>query len=154
MTKTFMIILAVLITASTFAQKKSSSDALEIRNACYNYIDAFYKGDTTLAYKSIHASLQKRGFFFSDKKNSYSEQLEMPFPALIELAKVWNKDGKRANEKSIRKVQIFEIADKIATAKVTAVWGIDYIQLAKLDNQWFIINVLWQSTPKALQKRQ
>jgi hypothetical protein len=150
MIRTFIIVLAILHTACAFAQKKPSLDAVAIHKACYNYIDAFYKGDTTLAYKSVHSSLQKRGFFFSDKTNSYSEQLEMPFPALIHLAKTWNKVGKRANEKSIRKVQIFEIADKIATAKVTAVWGIDYIQLAKFNNEWLIINVLWQSPPKSL----
>jgi hypothetical protein len=148
MSRTFLIIFGLLITTGTFAQKKVSSDADGIRQACFNYIDAFYKTDTTLAYQSVHPTLQKRGFLFNNKTNTYSEQLEMPFLALISLAKIWNKEGNRTNEKSPRKVKILEIADKIATAKVTAVWGFDYMQLAKLNGQWMIINVLWQSTPK------
>jgi hypothetical protein len=32
-------------------------------------------------------------------------------------------------------------------AKITAQWGIDYMQLAKFDGQWKILNIVWQSHP-------
>ncbi|MDB5242588.1 MAG: hypothetical protein JWP57_3213, partial [Spirosoma sp.] len=82
---------------------------------------------------------------------AYSRQLEMPCPALVRLAKIWNKDGKRTRPDSPRVVEVFEVADKTATAKVTAVWGIDYLHLVQENGRWMIVNVLWQSPPKSLQ---
>lgn len=142
-------LLVAFILPSAFDQSGPADDIADVRQACFNYIDAFYKADTTLAYQSVHPTLQKRGFSFDQKSGNYSMQLEMPFPALIRLAKTWNKDGKRANETSPRKIDVFEVADKTATAKVTAVWGIDYLHLMKDKGRWMIVNVLWQSPPKS-----
>jgi hypothetical protein len=126
----------------------SEQDKKAVEAACYDYIHAFYQADTTLAYRSVHSQVQKRGFWFNDKKNEYAKMGEMPFNRLIALAKVWNKDGKEANAQTPKKVEVFEVSDKTAVAKVTAVWGIDYMHLAKIDNKWYIMNVLWQSPPK------
>lgn len=147
----FATLLTCLVLTSAAAQTNPTDEVTGVRQACFNYIDTFYKADTTLAYQSIHPSLQKRGFSFDQKSGSYSKQLEMPFPALIRLAKTWNKDGKRANGQSPREVAVFEVADKTASAKVTAVWGIDYIHLMKENGRWMIVNVLWQSPPKSMQ---
>lgn len=147
----FATLLTCLALTSAAAQTNPTDEVTGVRQACFNYIDTFYKADTTLAYQSIHPSLQKRGFSFDQKSGSYSKQLEMPFPALIRLAKSWNKDGKRANGQSPREVAVFEVADKTASAKVTAVWGIDYIHLMKENGRWMIVNVLWQSPPKSMQ---
>lgn len=149
MKTTLIALLVSFALTSAFAQ--TADEVAGVRQACFNYIDAFYKADTALAYQSVHPTLQKRGFSFDQKTGSYSKQLEMPFPALIRLAKVWNKEGKRANADSPRKVDVFEVADKTATAKVTAVWGIDYLHLIKENDRWMIVNVLWQSPPKSLQ---
>ncbi|RIV17350.1 hypothetical protein DYU11_32190 [Fibrisoma montanum] len=151
MKKAIASVLLTVSTVSALAQTTPTDDVAGVKQACFNYIDTFYKADTTLAYQSIHPSLQKRGFSYSEKTSSYSKQLEMPFPALIRLASTWNKDGKRANADSPRVVDVFEVADKTATAKVTAVWGIDYIHLMKDNGRWMIVNVLWQSPPKSLQ---
>jgi Putative lumazine-binding len=39
------------------------------------------------------------------------------------------------------------VLDKTAAAKIVAFWGIDYMQLAKYDGQWKIVNILWQAHP-------
>jgi hypothetical protein len=44
-------------------------------------------------------------------------------------------------------VKVFDVADQTASAKVTAMWGIDYLQLAKYEGRWKIINILWQAHP-------
>ena len=46
-----------------------------------------------------------------------------------------------------KKITVFEVLDKIATAKVEAKWGIDYFHLAKINDKWMIVNVLWQDYP-------
>lgn len=128
--------------------QKTTTDIEGVKAACYDYINAFYKADTTLAYKSVHKSVRKTGFYFNEDKGHYSDQLEMPFDQLVALAKRWNGTGKRADENTARNVEIFEVSDKTAIAKVTAVWGIDYISLMKIEDKWMIVNVLWQSPPK------
>jgi hypothetical protein len=138
-------LLSLFICCCCHAQ--DTTDIAAVRQACFNYIDAFYKADTALAHASVHPTLQKRGFAYDKAKSAYSAQLEMPYPALMRLATTWNKDGSQANAQSPRSVHLFEVADKTATAKVTAAWGIDYLHLIKESGRWYIVNVLWQSPP-------
>ena len=72
----------------------------------------------------------------------------MPFDKLINLAKRWNVKGDRVNESSPQKVELLEVSDKIAVVKVTAVWGIDYLNMVNTAEGWKIINIVWQSKPK------
>ena len=146
MTKSFLA-LALLLAALTASAQSRADEEKAIAAACYDYIDAFYRADTTLAYRSVHPLLQKRGFAWSTKSGTYSKQLEMPFPALVKLARTWNASGRSANADSPREVKVLDVEDKTATAKVTAVWGIDYIHLVRENNRWMILNVLWQSLP-------
>lgn len=147
---------ALLLTtlARGYAQDNAAQELAAVRQACFDYIDTFYRADTALAYRSIHPSLQKRGFSYSPKAESYSGQLEMPFPALISLAKSWNREGNRANAQSPREAEVFEVSDKTASARVKAVWGIDYLHLVKENGTWYIVNVLWQSPPKSAHRPQ
>ena len=46
-----------------------------------------------------------------------------------------------------KKVEILDIGNSIASAKVSAWWGIDYILLAKQGDQWMIEQLLWEGPP-------
>lgn len=146
--KPLFLIIALALGAFLGNAQETAKDIEGVKAACYDYIDTFYKADTTLAYKSVHKSLRKTGFYFNEEKGKYSDQLEMPFDQLVGLAKRWNVNGDKADENSPKIVEIFEVSDKTALAKVTAVWGIDYISLMKMEDKWMIVNVLWQSPPK------
>lgn len=145
--RTLTIIFALLFVTHFSAQNKDTA-IKEVTQAAYNYINAFYKADTTLAYKSVHKDVRKVGWWFDEKKGTYSDNLEMPFDKLISLAKRWNSKGNRANSESVKNVVVLEVSDKIAVAKVTAVWGIDYLNMVKTDEGWKSINIVWQSKPK------
>ncbi len=131
----------------TNAQDKETA-IKEVTRTSYNYIDIFYKVDTTLAYQSIHKDLRKVGWWYDEKKKGYSDALEMPFDRLINLAKRWNVKGDQVTDSSPRKVELLEISDKISVTKVTAVWGIDYLNMVNTKDGWKIINIVWQSKPK------
>lgn len=145
--KTFSFLIVLLFTIQFSAQEKEQA-IKDVKQAAYNYIDTFYKADTTLAHKSVHKDLRKVGWWFDKKKDNYSNKSEMPFDKLIALAKRWNAKGNKANKKSIREVNILEVSDKIAVVKVTAVWGIDYLNMVKTKDGWKSINIIWQSRPK------
>jgi hypothetical protein len=71
--------------------------------------------------------------------------MPMTYEQLVKLAGSWNKDGKR--DTTIKEVDVLEVLDQTAVAKVTAMWGIDYMLLGKYDGKWKIVQILWQSHP-------
>ncbi len=119
------------------------NDRQLVEKAVLNYVDAFYLADTALAYKSVVGDLAKRGYY--KREGAYTE-LRMSFPQLTRMASRW-KENQNITPSSPRKVTIFEVLDKTASAKVEAIWGIDYLHLAKQHGEWKIVNVLWQSYP-------
>ena len=46
-----------------------------------------------------------------------------------------------------KKVEVLDIGNTIASAKVTAWWGIDYVLLSKQTDKWVIEQVLWEGPP-------
>ena len=44
-------------------------------------------------------------------------------------------------------MQVLDVLDVTASAKLTAKWGVDSMHLAKYGEQWKIVQVLWQSPP-------
>jgi len=138
----FILILAFGLTA--FAQ--TDDDRSAVKQACLDYVEAVYEVNPAKAERSVHPDLVKRGFFIKKGETVYSPHT-MTFTELVELAKNYNKKGQLAKD-AVKEVVVFDVSDQTASAKVTAVWGIDYIHLAKYDGKWKIINILWQTPPK------
>jgi hypothetical protein len=133
-----------LLAVSMTAQSKEDRDA--VRQAAMDYIESVYNVNPTLVERSIHPDLAKRGFFIKKGEAAYSPHL-MTYTQLVELAKNYNKDG-HVPKDAPKDVVVYEVSDQTASAKVTAVWGIDYLHIAKYDGKWMIINILWQTPPK------
>ena len=128
------------ITTPVWAQDEKKA----IERAILNYVEAFYEADTAKACESIATDLAKRGYY---QKGAEVVEAKMSFEQLIRLAKRW-KASQNITPESPKKITVFEVLDKIAAAKVEALWGIDYFHLAKVNGKWMIINVLWQDHPK------
>jgi len=143
--KTIGLLIFVLAFGMTaFAQTDEERSA--VKQACLDYVEAVYEVNPAKAERSVHPDLVKRGFFIKKGETVYSPHT-MTFTELVELAKNYNKKGQLAKD-AVKEVVVFDVADQTASAKVTAVWGIDYIHLAKYDGKWKIINILWQTPPK------
>jgi len=72
----------------------------------------------------------------------------MTYTQLLNLAASWNKFGNRTSETSPKEIEIYDVNTKTASAKLTAEWGVDYFHLSKVNDQWRIVNVIWQSMLK------
>ena len=138
----FILVLAFGLTV--FAQ--TDDDRSAVRQACLDYVEAVYEVNPAKAERSVHPDLVKRGFFIKKGETVYSPH-SMTFTELVELSKNYNKKGLLPKD-AVKEVVVFEVSDQTASAKVTAVWGIDYLHLAKYEGKWKIINILWQSPPK------
>ncbi len=121
-------------------------DRSAVHRAVLDYCEAFYEGKPEYLERSVHPELSKFGYYMREGKY---HGVGMTFPQAIELSKEWNEDGTKANEKTVKDVQILDLLDKTACAKLTAKWGIDYLLLAKVEGAWKIRQVLWQTHPPA-----
>ena len=85
----------------------------------------------------------KKGFWKGKDKTTYDFAGIMTFDQLVELAGKWNARGNNPKD-APKKIEIFDVQDQTASAKLTASWGTDYFQLGKFDGKWLIVNILWQ----------
>lgn len=141
-----VIIFLVVHSYNSYAQNANDKNAVE--TAINNYIDAFYNADTAKAYESVAKDLAKKGYFTS--KDGRSMEGKMTFEQLVRLAHRW-KYNQVITAETPRKITVFDVLDRIASAKVEAKWGIDYFHLAKIGSKWIIMNVLWQDYPSVSQ---
>jgi hypothetical protein len=147
MKRIFLTMLVFALAAATGqAQGSAASDKEAVRQAAMNYIDALYQAKPELIEKSVHPDLSKRGYFRKKGEQTFSNS-PMSYQQLYELAGRWNKDGKQPIDKAPKEVVVYEVLNQTASAKVTVLWGIDYMHLAKYDGTWKIVNILWQEPP-------
>jgi hypothetical protein len=132
------LLVLCFFTSLAFSQH---NDQKEIEAAILNYVNAFYEADTTKAYESIARDLAKKGYY-TNKEGAVMEA-KMSFEQLVSLAQRW-KSSQNITPETPKKVTVFDVLGKIASAKVEAKWGIDYFHLAKINGKWTIQHVLWQ----------
>ena len=123
----------------------AAADREAVRQAALDYVEGIYLTDASRIERSVHPLLTKRGFWRNTPTTPWSPQQTMTYEQLVKLAQTWNADKKR--DTSIKQVDIYEVLDQTASAKVTAFWGIDYLHLAKYGGRWQIINIVWQAHP-------
>ena len=117
-----------------------------VERAVLDYCEAVYEMKPELMERGVHPDVQKFGFYRPATDQPY-KQVPCTYDQLIHLSKVWNKDGK-FGPNARKEVQVFDVLDQTAAAKLVGEWGIDYFHLAKYDGQWKIVQVLWQSHPE------
>jgi hypothetical protein len=143
---TLIAALALTVALASPAPVQSAADKAAVHQAALDYLEAIYMVDPSRIERSVHPDLSKRGFWREPAKSVYEPQSTMTYAQLVALAGSWNKAGTR--DTTIKKVEVIDVLDQTATAKVTASWGIDHMQLAKYDGRWKIINIVWQAHPK------
>ncbi len=133
---------------NTATKISKSHDYKQVEAAILDYVEGLYLVDSNRIIKSVDSTLRKVGYWYHPKEKTYRDNLEMTYNQLVNLSATWNKSGKRVTKDSPKIIEIFDVNSKTASAKLTAAWGIDLFHLAKVNNQWKIVNVIWQSQPK------
>ena len=120
-----------------------SEDENQVRLVLENYIKSIYDADSTLVETIADSSLQKSGHYYSHQRKRWSYE-NMDFAGLQHTAATYNKKG-LLPDWAPAEIEIFEVKEKVASAKIKAIWGFDYVLLSKQDGQWIMDKVLWQS---------
>ena len=141
-----IIILFLVFTVSTIcAQSESDKEAIEA--TCMNYIEGFYEGKADKLKLALMPSLQKLGYW-QNKEGNFGEPITMTYEGALEYADDVLVNKKFAKPGAVKKVEVLDVLDFIAAAKVTAWWGYDYVLLSKKNGTWKIEEVLWQGPLK------
>ena len=119
-----------------------------IERACLDYIEGFYEGDTAKLIRSLKPSLYKFGYWQDKKTGKYAPDEFMTWRQALDYAKRVSEKKNFAKPGAPKKVEVLDIMNTIASAKVTAWWGVDYILLSKQDSTWMIEQVLWEGPLK------
>lgn len=138
------VLVAVGFSASTFSRTRMAEDREAIQKAALDYVEGIYNVQPERIERSVHTTLTKRGFYKKDANAPYVE-MPMTYDQLVNLARNWNKDGKRNT--TIKNVEVLDLLDQTAVVKITASWGIDHMLLGKYDGKWKINLIQWQSPP-------
>jgi hypothetical protein len=142
----FLLPLALngLLIAPLAAQNQA--DHRGVREAVLDYVEGVYEMKPERIARSVHPTLVKQGMVREGNASSYNGPIAMNYQQLHDLAATWNRDHRNADPDTAPKVvEVYDVQDATAIAKLTAVWGTDYFLLSKLDGKWMIMQVLWQT---------
>lgn len=140
----------VLIATPAAAQSSpTAADTAGVRAAVLDYVEAIYDAEPDRVARSVDPALAKTGFHRPRGAETYSRSL-MTYDELVETAETYNAAGRDYGHVP-RLIEVFDVLDQTASARLVAVWGIDYMLLARVDGAWKVTHVLWQShTPDTL----
>jgi hypothetical protein len=122
-------------------------DKSAVERAVLDYVEGIYDVKPELIERGVHPDLKKFGFWRPEKEDQFQPGSAMTFEQLKDLAAEYNQDG-RIKADAPKKVEVLDVMDKIASAKLTAQWGTDMFHLVKQDGKWRILQVVWQSPSK------
>jgi hypothetical protein len=130
----WMLLPLSLLPARTF------EDSLEIRKAVLDYAEGFYSGDVARMERALYPDINKvKPVKVSQTGNS--ALIYSTYSGLLEAT----RSGAGILEEGKRHISIdvLNINENMANAKLVSAKFNDYVQLVKIDNRWKIINALW-----------
>ena len=126
------------------AADEDESDA--IKKIALDYIEGWYAGDAARMERALQSELAKR-MVSTDAMTGRSLLNQMSAMTLVQRTR--EGIGKKIPEdRQLKEVTILDRFNNAAVVKVGASDWIDYLEVAKFNGEWKIINVLWELKPK------
>ncbi len=135
------LLLSALVVPLLLATEAPNSTPPEdpIHQAALDYVDGYYSGDADRVERGVHPSLQKvtvqRAPWGTDLLTGMDRQ------TLVEFARLGGEKKAEAERKI--EVEVLATSGNTATVRIDSAEFLDYAHVAKINDQWRIINVLW-----------
>jgi hypothetical protein len=124
------------------AQAQSAADSAAIRATALDYIEGWYESNGERMERSLHPELAKR-IVNTNPRNGRSVLGQQGALTLINNTKGRGGDETPADQRR-KDVRILDIFGNMASVRVDASTWVDYMQIAKWNGRWVIVNVLWE----------
>jgi len=140
-----VLLLSVLLPG--IARGQSSADSAAIRATALDYAEGWYEGNAERMARALHPELVKR-IVVRDTATGRTMVQGMGASVLVNSTR--HGYGKEtAKERQQKDVTVLDIFGNAASAKAVMADWVDYMQLARVDGRWVIVNVLWERKPKS-----
>ena len=136
--------LALLLTSVFCAKAQTNQDSELVTQACMNYIEGFYQGDTLKIKAALRPTLTKFGYYKNKQSGKFAEDGYMTYKQAIEYAAGVSAKKRFPKPDAPKIVKVLDISYHTAAAKITAWWGTDYLLLSREGDHWMIDQVLWE----------
>jgi hypothetical protein len=140
MKQTISLLTLLFVSFLSFAQ----TDKQQVERACLDYIEGFYEADTIKLLRSIKPELYKIGFYKRKGDTAYTYSMMTLGDALFYARKDIAENKRMGKKDSPKEVIILDVMKVTAVAKITALWGSDYLLLSKRNGRWMIEEVIWE----------
>jgi hypothetical protein len=121
----------------------SAEDLGAITAVASDYVEGWFDGDEARMRRCLHPDLVKRTIRYDPSSGDW--RLGRPADAAMMVA--WTRDGEGrttvAEERSFE-IVVEDVFRHIASVRVLSHPYMDYLHIAKLGDQWVIVNVLWE----------
>lgn len=139
----YFFISILLCSINQLVSGQSRQDSLAIKQAALDYIESQHTPNASRMERALHPRMVKRTFW-KDKATGKDYLRETNAESMILLAETYNKNKDKFPASPKKDVKFLDVSEKTASVKLIADEWIDYIHLAKLNDTWKIVNVLWQ----------
>lgn len=149
--KTTVCFLASLLWIPTLKAQTTPADpeAAAIRQTALDYIEGWYEGDAARMERAVHPELAKR-IVNTDPGTGRSQLGQQGAMTLVQATKA-GYGRKISVERRQKEVTILDRFQNAAVVKIVATDWIDYLEEAKFNGEWKIINVLWERKLETVQ---
>lgn len=138
---------ALTLALATRGAAQTAADTAGIRATAMDYIEGWYAGDAARMERALHPELVKR-VVTTDPQMGHSQLESIGAMTLVQRTR--RGGGSRTPAARQQKdYTLLDIFNNAAVAKIVASDWVDYLQLAKWNGRWLIVNVLWEYKPKA-----
>ena len=139
----YLFLLTLFAAANAYAQ--TSADRTAIERTALDYIEGWYTGDAERMERALHPELAKR-MVSTNIESGRSFLDQQSAMALVQNTRAGG--GRRTPEaRRLKEVTILDIYENAAAVRIDASDWIDYLHLARWNDTWKIVNVLWELRP-------
>jgi hypothetical protein len=147
LTRFALIVAGLALLGARPAAAQDAADTAGIRTAAMDYIEGWYTGDAARMERAVHPELVKRIVTPNPSMGGRS-QLESIGAMTMVLRTRAGGGSRTPPERQQKDLTILDIFGNAAVARIIASDWVDYLELAKWNGRWVIVNVLWENKPK------
>lgn len=146
-------VISILLFAGTLAavEAQTSEDLQAIRAVALDYGEGWYEGDAERMARALHPELAKR-MVYTDPGSNTSRLSQQGAMTLVRNTERGGGVDAPVEERSST-VTVLDVFENAAAVKVEGPEWVDYLQMARWNGHWVIVNVLWELNAETRRRR-
>lgn len=126
----------------------SRDDEDAVRNVIRDYCIGFYEIDGDKVQATCHPILSKRAVERWPEQDAFDYFRPITWEEIRILGNTFNRAFGFDPKTARCDIEVYEIRDNVAIAKLTGAVWFDYLQLMRVNGEWKIVNIIFETLPE------